>query len=196
MPNRRDHGLLSQIGPVSFANSLCRLKKNTFTHGAPGSQFMCAPYTIERLDQGRLYPLGEHRDKHVTVGARTSDPLHSRRVLYPKSYLDSLFPGYSEPLHVDFFLGVAAFYCRNTKNKLSSQSSITNHLRLIAFENISFKICLKSTRDPPTQKKKVLSAIFICGRIRKTVVPRGQSDVLLQGALTIASKCIDIYVVI
>jgi len=25
--------------------------------------------TIERLDQGHLCPLGEHRDKHVTVGA-------------------------------------------------------------------------------------------------------------------------------
>ncbi len=24
-------------------------KKNTFTHGAPGSQFMCAPYNIERF---------------------------------------------------------------------------------------------------------------------------------------------------
>ncbi len=46
LPNRRDHGLLCQIGPESFANSLCRLKKNTFTHGAPGSQFMCAPYNI------------------------------------------------------------------------------------------------------------------------------------------------------
>ena len=27
---------------------------------------------------------------HVTVGARTSDPLHRRRALYLKSYLDSL----------------------------------------------------------------------------------------------------------
>jgi hypothetical protein len=43
---------------------------------------------IERLDQGHLYPLGERRDKHVTVGARTSD-------LRPQ---DSLFTGYSEPL--------------------------------------------------------------------------------------------------
>jgi hypothetical protein len=39
-------------------------------------------YTIERLDQGHLYSLGVHRDKYVTVGARTSDPLHLRRVLY------------------------------------------------------------------------------------------------------------------
>jgi hypothetical protein len=36
---------------------------------------------IERLDQGHIYPLGEHRDKHVTVGARTYDPLHRRRPL-------------------------------------------------------------------------------------------------------------------
>jgi len=27
---------------------------------------------------------------HVTVGARTSDPLHRRRALYLKSYLDNL----------------------------------------------------------------------------------------------------------
>jgi hypothetical protein len=46
--------------------------------------------TIERLDQGHLYPLGERQDKHVTGGARTSDPLQSRRTLYLKSYLDSL----------------------------------------------------------------------------------------------------------
>jgi hypothetical protein len=46
--------------------------------------------TIERLDQGHLYPLGEPRDKHVTGGARTSAPLHGRRTLYLKSYLDSL----------------------------------------------------------------------------------------------------------
>jgi hypothetical protein len=45
--------------------------------------------TIERFDQGHLYALGEHRDKHVTVEARTSDPLHPRRVLYLKSYLNS-----------------------------------------------------------------------------------------------------------
>ncbi len=45
---------------------------------------------IERLDQGHLYPLGERRDKHVTVGARTSDLLRCRRLLYLKSYLDSL----------------------------------------------------------------------------------------------------------
>jgi hypothetical protein len=45
--------------------------------------------TIERLDQGHLYPLGERRDKHVTGGARTSAPLHRRRTLYLKSYLDS-----------------------------------------------------------------------------------------------------------
>jgi hypothetical protein len=49
--------------------------------------------TIKRLDQGHLYPLGEHR-YHVTGGARTSAPLHRRRPLYLKSYLDS----YSEPL--------------------------------------------------------------------------------------------------
>jgi hypothetical protein len=54
--------------------------------------------TIERLDQGHLYPLGEHRDKHVAVGAQTSDLLHRRRPLYLKSYLDSLFADYSEPL--------------------------------------------------------------------------------------------------
>ncbi len=46
--------------------------------------------TIERLDQGHLYPLGERRDEHVTGGARTSAPLQSRRTLYLKSYLDSL----------------------------------------------------------------------------------------------------------
>ena len=45
---------------------------------------------IERLDQGHLYPLGERRDKHVTGGARTSALL--------KSYSDSLYAGYSEPL--------------------------------------------------------------------------------------------------
>ena len=38
LPNRRDLGSLSQIGPESFVNSLCLSKKNTFTHGAPGSQ--------------------------------------------------------------------------------------------------------------------------------------------------------------
>jgi hypothetical protein len=54
---------------------------------------------IERLDQGHLYPLGERRDKHVTGGARTSAPLHRRRTLYLKSYLDSLYADYSEPLH-------------------------------------------------------------------------------------------------
>jgi hypothetical protein len=46
--------------------------------------------TIERLDQGHLYPLGEHRDKHVTGGAQTSALLHRRRPLYLKSYPDSL----------------------------------------------------------------------------------------------------------
>jgi hypothetical protein len=46
--------------------------------------------SIERLDQGHLYPLGERRDKHVTGGAGTSAPLHRRRTLYLKSYLDSL----------------------------------------------------------------------------------------------------------
>ncbi len=35
--------------------------------------------TIERLDQGHLYPLGERRDKHVTGGARTSALLHRRQ---------------------------------------------------------------------------------------------------------------------
>jgi hypothetical protein len=54
--------------------------------------------TIERLDQGHLYPLGEPRDKHVTGEALTSAPLHRRRTLYLKSYLDSLFADYSEPL--------------------------------------------------------------------------------------------------
>ncbi len=46
--------------------------------------------TIERHDQGHLYPLRERRDKHVTGGARTPAPLHRRRTLYLKSYLDSL----------------------------------------------------------------------------------------------------------
>jgi hypothetical protein len=46
--------------------------------------------TIERLDQGHLYPLGERRDKHVTGGMRTSALLHRRWTLYLKSYLDSL----------------------------------------------------------------------------------------------------------
>ena len=41
--------------------------------------------TIERLDQGHLYPLGERRDKHVTGGAQTSALL---RTLYLN--LDSL----------------------------------------------------------------------------------------------------------
>ncbi len=45
--------------------------------------------SVERLDQGHLYPLGECWDKHVTGGARTSAPLHRRRRLYLKSYLDS-----------------------------------------------------------------------------------------------------------
>ncbi len=54
--------------------------------------------TIERLDQGHLYPLGERRDKHVTGGVRTSAPLHCRLTLYLKSYLDSLYAGCSEPL--------------------------------------------------------------------------------------------------
>jgi hypothetical protein len=56
-------------------------------------------YTIERLDQGHLYPLGERRDKHVTGGARTSALLHRRLPLYLKSYPDSLYARYSEPLH-------------------------------------------------------------------------------------------------
>ncbi len=46
--------------------------------------------TIERLDQGHLYPLGRRRDKHVMGGARTSALLQSRQTLYLKSYLDSL----------------------------------------------------------------------------------------------------------
>jgi hypothetical protein len=48
--------------------------------------------TIERLDQGHLYPLGERHAEQtmVTGGARTSAPLHRRRPLYLKSYLDSL----------------------------------------------------------------------------------------------------------
>jgi hypothetical protein len=45
-----------------------------------------SPISIERLDQGHLYPLGERRDKHVTGGARISALLHRRRTLY----LDSL----------------------------------------------------------------------------------------------------------
>ena len=53
---------------------------------------------IERLDQGHLYPLGERRDKHVTGEARTSALLHRRRPLYLKSYPDSLYADYSEPL--------------------------------------------------------------------------------------------------
>ncbi len=62
--------------------------------------FLRVDIYIERLDQGHLYPLGERRDKHFTVGARTSDLLRRRRPLYLKSYLDSLFAGYSEPLHI------------------------------------------------------------------------------------------------
>jgi hypothetical protein len=54
--------------------------------------------TMERLDQDHLHPQGEQRDKHVRVGARTSDPLHRRRPLYLKIYLDSLFAGYLELL--------------------------------------------------------------------------------------------------
>jgi hypothetical protein len=65
---------------------------------------------IERLDQGHLYPLGERGDKHVTGGARTSAPLHRRRTLYLKSYLDSLYPDYSEPLQ----------YCVNYKKDFAS----------------------------------------------------------------------------
>jgi hypothetical protein len=45
--------------------------------------------SIERLDQDHLCPLGESREKHVTVGARTSDLLRRRRPLYLKSCLDS-----------------------------------------------------------------------------------------------------------
>ena len=60
--------------------------------------------TIERLDQGHLYPLGERRDKHVTGGARTSAPLQSRRTHYLKSYLYSLFADYSEPLQYITFM--------------------------------------------------------------------------------------------
>jgi hypothetical protein len=55
-------------------------------------------YSLERLNQGHLYPLGERRDKHVTGGAQTSAPLNRRRTLYLKSYLDSLYADYSEPL--------------------------------------------------------------------------------------------------
>jgi hypothetical protein len=57
--------------------------------------------TIERLDQGHLYPLGERRDKHVTGRARTSAPLHRRRTLYLKSYLDSWLFGASTCLSLD-----------------------------------------------------------------------------------------------
>jgi hypothetical protein len=48
--------------------------------------------TIERLDQGHLYLLGERHagQTMVTGGARTFAPLHRRRPLYLKSYLDSL----------------------------------------------------------------------------------------------------------
>ncbi len=44
--------------------------------------------SIERLDEGHLYPLGNRRDKYVTGGART--PCTCRRTLYLKSFLDSL----------------------------------------------------------------------------------------------------------
>jgi hypothetical protein len=73
------------------------LTGNPGTHNVISSNHVGVT-TIERLDQGHLYPLGERRDKHVTVGARTSDLLRHRRPLYLKSYLDSLFAGYSEPL--------------------------------------------------------------------------------------------------
>ena len=48
--------------------------------------------TIKRLDQGHLNPLGERHagQTMVTGGARTSTPLHRRRPLYLKCYLDIL----------------------------------------------------------------------------------------------------------
>ncbi len=87
--------------------------------------------TIERLDQGHLYPLGEHRDKHVTVGARTSDLLHRRLPLYLKSYLDSLFTDYSEPLHGSPSACVVHFGC--TWTYLEGFSGLyVGRLRIIA----------------------------------------------------------------
>jgi hypothetical protein len=46
LPNRRDHGLLSQIGPESFANSLCRLKKKTLLHTVRRALSLCALLTV------------------------------------------------------------------------------------------------------------------------------------------------------
>ncbi len=59
-------------------------------------------YVIERLDQGHLYPQGEHPgDKHQGYLRRGTNPgrLRHRRALYLKSYLDMLYADYSEPLN-------------------------------------------------------------------------------------------------
>jgi hypothetical protein len=58
--------------------------------------------TIERPDQGHLYPLGEPRDTRHSQGTNLRPPAQ-QGVLYLKSYLFSIFAGYSEPL-----LGVRA----------------------------------------------------------------------------------------
>ncbi len=93
--------------------------------------------TIERLDQGHLYPLGEHRDNHVTVGAQTSDPLHHRQLLYLKSYLDSLFAGYSLPL-----LGLRAAIQPDLYNTLFSTShSSYDEAGIIWEEPVAYKYC-------------------------------------------------------
>jgi len=92
---------------------------------------------IERLDQGHLYPLGEHRDKHVRVGARTSDPLHRRRPLYLKSYLDSLFADYSEPLQYTYFRATRngaprrrPYVCGQCTKSFSTSLSLQHHIRV------------------------------------------------------------------
>ncbi len=57
--------------------------------------------TIERLDQGHLYPLGERRDKHVTGGARTSALLETRQTLYLKSY-----PGFRIRIRIQIWIRI------------------------------------------------------------------------------------------
>ncbi len=111
--------------------------------------------TIERLDQGHLYPLRERRDKHVPGGARTSALLHRRRLLYLKSYPDSLSAGYSEPLlgrHLLTTFGPLQ-YCRQTfKRTISWKYHAAVHLKL-SHICVGFPRCLGWTRalSPPHQ---------------------------------------------
>jgi hypothetical protein len=126
---------LSSKGSIHYFCSVLRFYPNS-TNGHVNINHVGFT-TIERLDQGLLYPLGEHRDKHVTGGARTSAPLHLRRPLYLKSYLDSLYDGYSEPLlglrpaqqPVLYNLNFSLIFITNKETALLGNAGLVRHLR-------------------------------------------------------------------